>query len=65
MLRIIEKRNQFCDSLNKLSYYSKRNLESFKIVTEELIDDILDELTHEMDMANDEYAEIVFKNEFK
>jgi len=64
MLQIIEKRNTFTEALNKKSHYSKRNLESFKIITDELIDDILYEVTVEVDKANDEYAEVLFKNEF-
>ena len=64
MLQIIEKRNTFTEALNKKSHYSKRNLESFKIITGELIDDILYDVTVEVDKANDEYAEVLFKNEF-
>jgi len=64
MLQIIEKRNAFTEALNKKSHYSKRNLESFKIITDELIDDILYDVTVEVDKANDEYAEVLFKNEF-
>ena len=64
MLQIIEKRNTFTEALNKKSHYSKRNLESFKIITDELIDDILYDVTFEVDKANDEYAEVLFKNEF-
>lgn len=64
MLQIIEKRNTFTEALNKKSHYSKRNLESFKIITDELIDDILYDVTVEVDKANDEYAEVLFKNEF-
>jgi hypothetical protein len=64
MLQIIEKRNTFTEGLNKKSHYSKRNLESFKIITEELIDDIIFEVSIEVDKANDEYAELLFKNEF-
>ena len=64
MLQIIEKRSIFTEALNKKSDISKRNLESFKIITDELIDDILYDVTVEVDKANDEYAEVLFKNEF-
>ena len=64
MLRILEKRNQYVDAQAKKSYNSKRNMESFKIITEELIDDLVEELAFNIDKANDDYAEIVFKNEF-
>ncbi|KRW99219.1 hypothetical protein PPERSA_07462 [Pseudocohnilembus persalinus] len=65
MVDILEHRNKFSESLYKLSHYSKKNLEVFRILTEELIDEILMEETIKIDKSNDEFAQALFQNEFK
>ena len=65
LVKVIENRNNFTGMIKNYEFYSKKNMDAYKVISDEIVDDIVDELADVVEKAYEEYAELLFINEFK
>jgi len=61
---VLRKRSEFA-ALNATKGFQKTKFEGYRLAAEEILEEMLRLTAEEIDGANMEYAEVLFKNEFK
>ena len=61
---IEERKDRFVRFLGNFDEYRRGHLSMFSDITEELIDEVIDKLAHEMDRGSNDFVELVFRKEF-